>query len=56
MEPVRIIEVKESVFANNNQQADSLRARLKENRTFLLNLSPLPAQARQRLCCVSSRS
>lgn len=42
MEPVKIIEVKESVFADNNRRADALRAQLKESRTFLLNLMSSP--------------
>lgn len=46
MEPVRIIEVKESVFADNNQQANRLRERLKENHTFLLNLMSSPGSGK----------
>lgn len=36
MQSVRIIEVKESVFANNIE-AQKLRDRLKEEKTFLIN-------------------
>ena len=39
MEKVRILEIKESVFADNDRQADQLRARLKEKGVFLMNLS-----------------
>lgn len=46
MEPVKIIEVKESVFADNNRRADALRAQLKESRTFLLNLMSSPGSGK----------
>lgn len=46
MEPVKIIEVKESVFADNNRRADALRAQLKESRTFLLNLTSSPGSGK----------
>lgn len=39
---VRIIEVKESVFAANDEAADKLRARLKEEGTFLMNVMGSP--------------
>ncbi len=39
---VRVIEVKESVFDNNNKQADQLRESLKKDKTFLLNLMSSP--------------
>lgn len=42
MEPFRILEIKESVFANNDQQAEILRRELKANKTFLLNLMSSP--------------
>jgi len=42
MEDVRIIEVKQSVFADNNADADRLRAQLKQEKTFLLNLMSSP--------------
>ena len=34
MSEVRIIEVKQSVFEDNNQDAARLRAQLKEEKTF----------------------
>jgi len=46
MEPVRIIEVKESVFADNNQDAAQLRAQLKSEKTFLLNLMSSPGSGK----------
>jgi len=42
MEPFRVIEVKESILADNNADADALRARLKTQGTFLLNVMSSP--------------
>ena len=42
MSDVRIIEIKQSVFADNDRQADQLRAELKEKGLFLLNLMSSP--------------
>ena len=42
MQEIKIIEVKESVFADNNADADRLRGELKESKTFLLNLMSSP--------------
>lgn len=39
---VRVIEVKRSIFENNDRDADRLRAELKEKRVFLLNLMSSP--------------
>ena len=39
---VRIIEVKRSIFENNDKDADRLRAELKEKKVFLLNLMSSP--------------
>ena len=46
MEPFRILEIKESVFANNDQQADLLRKELKAKGTFLLNLMSSPGSGK----------
>ncbi|MBQ9250511.1 MAG: hydrogenase nickel incorporation protein HypB [Oscillospiraceae bacterium] len=46
MEGYRIIEVKESVFENNNREADALRQELKQNKTFLLNLMSSPGSGK----------
>ena len=43
-EPYKIIEVKESVFADNDREAARLRTQLKQDRTFLLNLMSSPRQ------------
>ena len=42
MDEVRIIEVKQSVFADNCADAERLRQQLKEEKTFLLNLMSSP--------------
>lgn len=42
MDSVRIIEVKRSVFEDNNKEADELRAWLKKNKIYLLNLMSSP--------------
>lgn len=49
MKPVRIIEVKQSVFADNNADADRLRARLKGEGVFLLNLMSSPGAGKTTL-------
>ena len=42
MDKVRVIEVKQSVFADNDAQADRLRRELKAQKTFLINLMSSP--------------
>ena len=39
---LRILEIKQSVFKNNDEQADKLRRELKEKGVFLLNLMSSP--------------
>ena len=46
MDKIRIIEVKESVFSDNNKDADKLRGELKEQKTFLLNLMSSPGSGK----------
>ncbi|MGN0732919.1 MAG: hydrogenase nickel incorporation protein HypB [Emergencia sp.] len=46
MKDVRIIEIKESVFADNDRQADALRSSLKEKGVFLLNLMSSPGSGK----------
>ena len=46
MKDVRIIEIKESVFADNDRQADQLRAELKEKGVYLLNLMSSPGSGK----------
>lgn len=42
MKEVRILEIRQSVFADNDRQAGELRAELKEKGVFLLNLMSSP--------------
>ena len=42
MDPIKVIEVKESIFADNNADADKLRGQLKQEKTYLLNLMSSP--------------
>ena len=49
MDEVRIIEVKQSVFEDNNRDAEELRAELKRNKTFLLNLMSSPGSGKTSL-------
>ena len=46
MDKIRIIEVKESVFSDNNKDADKLRNELKKEKTFLLNLMSSPGSGK----------
>ena len=42
----KTIELKESIFANNDREADRLRAELKGEKTFLLNLMSSPGSGK----------
>ena len=42
MKPYKIIEIKENVFKDNEEQANLLREELKKDKTFLLNLMSSP--------------
>ncbi len=46
MKEVRILEIKQSVFANNDRQAQLLRQELKEKKLFLLNLMSSPGSGK----------
>ena len=46
MEQYKVIEIKESVFADNNREADRIRAELKQEKTFLLNLMSSPGSGK----------
>ena len=49
MSDIRIIEVKQSVFANNDADAQLLRQQLKAEKTFLLNLMSSPGAGKTTL-------
>lgn len=42
MEKFRVLEIKQSVFADNDKRADELRKEMKEKKVFLLNLMSSP--------------
>ena len=46
MEKYRVIEVKQSIFADNNQDAERLRRQMKEEGTFLVNLMSSPGSGK----------
>lgn len=43
---VKILEIKQSVFQNNDEQAEKLRQELKEKKIFLLNLMSAPGSGK----------
>lgn len=46
MEKFKILEIKESIFEDNDRQADILREELKKEKTFLLNLMSSPGSGK----------
>lgn len=46
MDEFKVIEIKKSVFENNDREADRLRTQLKEQKTFLLNLMSSPGSGK----------
>lgn len=46
MKEVRILEIKQGVFSDNNRQAELLREELKEKKIFLLNLMSSPGSGK----------
>ncbi len=46
MEKFRVIEIKKSVFENNDKEADKVREGLKADKTFLLNLMSSPGSGK----------
>ena len=46
MEGYRVLEIKQSVFENNDREADKLREQLKKDKTFLLNLMSSPGSGK----------
>ena len=46
MEGFRVLEIKQSVFESNDRAADQLRAELKRDKVFLLNLMSSPGSGK----------
>ena len=51
MKDYRIIQVKESILADNDADADRLRVELKADRTYLLNLMSSPGSGKTSVLC-----
>ena len=46
MENVRVLKIKQSIFADNDREADKVRSELKEKKVFLLNLMSSPGSGK----------
>ena len=46
MRSFQVYEIKQSVFENNDREADKLRAELKKEKTFFLNLMSSPGSGK----------
>ena len=46
MDNIRIIEIKESIFADNDKEAERIREQLKKEKTFLLNVMSSPGSGK----------
>ena len=46
MEEFKVLEIKQSVFADNDRQADEMRRELKKKKVFLLNLMSSPGSGK----------
>ncbi len=51
MAQYKIIEVKENVLADNDKEAEILRSKLKEQKTFLINLMSSPGSGKTTTLC-----
>lgn len=56
MNEFKILEVKQSVFADNRKEADELRADLKKQGVFLLNLMSSPESGKTTTLCHTMES
>ena len=46
MDNVKVIEIKASIFEDNNKDAEELRNQLKAEKTFLLNMMSSPGSGK----------
>lgn len=46
MDEVKVIEIKKSIFDENNKDADNLRSDLKKRKIFLLNVMSSPGSGK----------
>ena len=56
MDAYKILEIKESVFENNDREAELLRADLKKEGTFLVNLMSSPGSGKTTTLCALIRA
>ena len=56
VDQVKVLEIKQSVFASNDRQADEVRRQLKEKGVFLLNLMSSPGSGKTELLCATVRA
>lgn len=56
MDEIKIIEVKQSIFADNDADACRLREELKQDKTFLLNLMSSPGSGKTTLLLALSKA
>lgn len=54
-DPIKVIEVKESVFANNDREAEALRARMHDAGTLMINLMSSPGAGKTTLLSATLR-
>ena len=55
-DPIKVIEVKESVFANNDREAEALRARMHDAGTLMINLMSSPGAGKTTLLSATLRA
>jgi hydrogenase nickel incorporation protein HypB len=55
-DPIKVIEVKESVFANNDRAAEALRERMHEAGTFMINLMSSPGAGKTTLLAATIKA
>ena len=55
-DPIKVIEVKESVFANNDREAEALRARMHDAGTLIINLMSSPGAGKTTLLSATLRA
>ena len=46
MKELKVLEIKQNIFDDNNKEADKLRLSLKERKVFLLNLMSSPGSGK----------
>ena len=51
MDKIKVIEPKESVFASNDAEADRVRQKMKEDKTYLLNIMSSPGSGKTSILC-----